>query len=97
MNTAHVRKGSPLYLAARQMLQAGMSWEEAHHLVNSEFVIAALEKSRGNVCKAAILLNLHRNTLGRQLQVLNLTELAKELRTSHKRQRRILFPGIASA
>lgn len=50
-----------------QMNGEGVSYEEALRAFKREYLLAALAKVRGNQCKAAANLGMHRNTLRRTL------------------------------
>jgi Bacterial regulatory protein, Fis family len=71
----------------RRAMAGGMTLREARKLYDSTVICIALEQSRGNQCRAAALLGIHRNTLRRLLDNLNLalpelpaTKKAKALR-----------------
>lgn len=52
---------------AETMLDAGMSITEAQDAIRKEFIEAALRRTKGNVKKAAQLVQIHRNNLSKHL------------------------------
>lgn len=57
---------------AADMLDAGMTWWECLDEIRKAVLLEALTRSRGDQCKAARQLQMHRNTLGRQLDELDI-------------------------
>jgi len=51
----------------QQMLDRGIRFEDARREFERCFIDRALARSRGNVCRAAELLGMHRNTLARKV------------------------------
>jgi Bacterial regulatory protein, Fis family len=70
--------------AVRLALDAGVKEVEAIRLFKRDLIAEALERAQGNQCRAAALLGLHRNTLTRQLEELELRELPGALRRAQK-------------
>lgn len=50
----------------------GITLDELTHEVRKQFIVDALEHARGNQCKAAVDLKMHRNTLSRQVDELDI-------------------------
>jgi Fis family transcriptional regulator, factor for inversion stimulation protein len=50
-----------------EMVTKGIRFEDASREFEKRFIIRALLTSRGNLCRAADLLGMHRNTLSRKL------------------------------
>jgi DNA-binding NtrC family response regulator len=50
-----------------EMVAKGVRYEDAHREFEKKFIAHVLSKSDGNVCKAADLLGMHRNTLSRKI------------------------------
>jgi DNA-binding NtrC family response regulator len=50
-----------------EMMQKGIRYPEAHREFEHRFIACALGRAKGNLCKAADLLGMHRNTLARKL------------------------------
>jgi Fis family transcriptional regulator, factor for inversion stimulation protein len=50
-----------------EMITKGVRYEDAHREFEKRFIAHVLSKSEGNLCKAADLLGMHRNTLSRKL------------------------------
>ena len=51
----------------QQMLDRGIRFDDARREFERCFIDRALVRSRGNVCRAAELLGVHRNTLARKV------------------------------
>ena len=66
-----------------QMYRSGTSYSEAVHEFQKAFLVAVLRGMNGNQVKAAAKLGMHRNTLRRNLQELDLD--IKLLRGSRRR------------
>lgn len=67
-----------------QMIEHGVSFEDAVAEFEKKFIKKVLEKSKGNQSKAAGELGIHRNTLSRKLDDLNLDHRAKRRRKSRR-------------
>jgi Fis family transcriptional regulator, factor for inversion stimulation protein len=50
-----------------EMVTKGIRYEDAVREFDKRFIAQALAKSDGNLCKAADLLGIHRNTLSRKI------------------------------
>jgi Fis family transcriptional regulator, factor for inversion stimulation protein len=50
-----------------EMVTKGVRFEDAQREFEKKFIAHVLSKSDGNVCKAADLLGMHRNTLSRKM------------------------------
>ena len=55
-----------------QMHKAGMRWSEAVREFQKTFILTVLKDQRGNQCKAARKLGMHRNTLRRTIRQLQI-------------------------
>jgi Fis family transcriptional regulator len=55
-----------------QMYEAGIGCAEAVREFQKAFILAVLKDQRGNQCKAAKKLGMHRNTLGRTIRDLDI-------------------------
>ena len=49
------------------MVTRGVRYEDAQREFEKRFILHVLHKSDGNLCKAACLLGMHRNTLSRKV------------------------------
>ena len=50
-----------------EMVTKGVRYDDAHREFEKRFITHVLSKVDGNLCKAADLLGMHRNTLSRKL------------------------------
>lgn len=57
-----------LTAAADALIAAGRPWEETKQIMKIAVAERAVERARGNVCRAARMLKMHRNTLSRILE-----------------------------
>lgn len=76
-----------------QMVRGGIRYEEAVREFKKAFLTKVLIENRGNQCKAATALGMHRNSLGRTLA--NLKMDARALRTQMRRPPRGERPASA--
>jgi DNA-binding NtrC family response regulator len=60
-----------------QMIDKGVSYEDAVGEFQRKFIKGVLEKNNGNQSKAARVLGIHRNTLGRKVEELGLNHRPK--------------------
>ena len=63
-----------------EMVTKGIRYDEAQREFEKKFIMQVLEKADGNLCKAADLLGMHRNTLSRKISEYHLRNAAKALR-----------------
>jgi DNA-binding NtrC family response regulator len=66
-----------------QMFKSNILYSEAVREFKKRFIITVLEENRGNQCKAARQLGMHRNTLSRTMQELKIE--VRALRAGTKR------------
>jgi Fis family transcriptional regulator, factor for inversion stimulation protein len=59
-----------------EMVTKGIRFEDAQREFEKRFIARALAQSDGNLCKAATLLGIHRNTLSRKVAEYRLGRLA---------------------
>jgi DNA-binding NtrC family response regulator len=50
-----------------EMITKGVRYEDAQREFEKRFIAHILDKADGNLCKAATLLGMHRNTLSRKI------------------------------
>ena len=50
-----------------EMVTKGIRYDEAQREFEKKFIMQVLAKADGNLCKAADLLGIHRNTLARKM------------------------------
>ena len=73
-----------------QMYKSNILYSEAVREFKKRFIITVLEENRGNQCKAARELGMHRNTLSRTMQELKID--VRSLRAGTKRPPRSARP-----
>jgi len=73
-----------------QMYQSNILYSEAVREFKKRFILTVLEENRGNQCKAARELGMHRNTLSRTMQELRID--VRALRAGAKRPPRSTRP-----
>ena len=61
---------------ARLMHSGGIAYAEATREFKRRYILHVLNANRGNQCRAARELGIHRNTMGRTIAELNLVRLA---------------------
>ncbi len=54
------------------MVEKGIHYEDALREFDRRFIVEVVEKSDGNLCKAADVLGVHRNTLARKIRDLKI-------------------------
>ncbi len=77
-----------------QMYKSNILYSEAVREFKKRFIVTVLEENRGNQCKAARELGMHRNTLSRTMQELKID--VRPLRVGAKRPPRSARPGGAA-
>jgi Fis family transcriptional regulator len=75
-----------------QMYKSNILYSEAVREFKKRFIITVLEENRGNQCKAARQLGMHRNTLSRTMQELKID--VRPLRGGAKRPPRSARPPM---
>jgi Fis family transcriptional regulator, factor for inversion stimulation protein len=55
-----------------EMVARGVHYEDARREFDKRFLTSVLDKSDGNLCKAADTLGVHRNTLARKIKELKI-------------------------
>ena len=55
-----------------QMVEKGIDYEDAVREFDRRFIVEVIDKSDGNLCKAADTLGVHRNTLSRKIKDLKI-------------------------
>jgi Fis family transcriptional regulator, factor for inversion stimulation protein len=55
-----------------QMVEKGIHYEDAVREFDRRFIVEVVKKSDGNLCKAADVLGVHRNTLARKIKELKI-------------------------
>src|SRR3982074_1100661 len=73
-----------------QMVHSNILYSEAVREFKKRFIVTVLEENRGNQCKAARELGMHRNTLSRTMQELKID--VRPLRDGAKRPPRSARP-----
>ena len=80
-----------------QMHAAGISYTDAVRQFKKRYILEVLAHHRGNQCKAATELGMHRNTLSRTLSELHLdtAQIRKGMRRPVMSERPVLAPRAA--
>ena len=65
-----------LLALVQQMIDRGIRFEEAQKEFEKTFIARALTKTNYNVCKAAKMTGLHRNTLSRKMSAYKIRKSA---------------------
>jgi DNA-binding protein Fis len=86
------RTQSQLQETVKLALDAGLRRDEVRKVFERALLAEALERAKGNQCHAADALGVHRNTLTRQIEELNLTGLPLAIRQANK-QPKLPFMG----
>ena len=55
-----------------KMVEKGIHYEDALREFDRRFIVEVVDKSTGNLCKAADVLGVHRNTLARKIKDLKI-------------------------
>ena len=55
-----------------KMVEKGIHYEDALREFDRRFIVEVMDKSNGNLCKAADVLGVHRNTLARKIKDLKI-------------------------
>ncbi len=76
-----------------RMYAAGIPLDDAVRQFERQYIYQVLVKHRGNQCKAAVELGMHRNTLGRKMGELELG--MAEVRAGYKRPVRSERPVLS--
>jgi DNA-binding NtrC family response regulator len=75
-----------------QMYKSNILYSEAVREFKERFIVTVLEENKGNQCKAARQLGMHRNTLSRTMQELKID--VRPMRSGAKRPPRSARPAI---
>ena len=59
-----------------EMLDKGILYDDARREFEKMFIARALQRTRGNLCDAADLLGVHRNTISRKIAEYRIKRLA---------------------
>jgi DNA-binding NtrC family response regulator len=62
-----------------QMVEKGIHYEDAVREFDKRFIAEVLDKSAGNLCKAADTLGVHRNTLSRKIKELKIRQSGSQV------------------
>lgn len=62
-----------LNLIVDELVRQGISLEQARNEFEKQFIAASLRSNRGNVCRSARSLGVHRNTLRNKVSALGIT------------------------
>jgi Fis family transcriptional regulator, factor for inversion stimulation protein len=81
-----------------QMHSAGISYSESVRQFKKRYILEVLAHHKGNQCKAATELGMHRNTLSRTLAELDLdtAQIRKGLRRPVMSERPMMTPHVST-
>jgi hypothetical protein len=71
---------APVHQTVSLMLDAELTLNQSLEVIEKALITATLERVRGNICRAARILEVHRNTMARRLEYLHLKELPAQIR-----------------
>jgi DNA-binding NtrC family response regulator len=71
-----------------QMIEKGVAYDDAGGEFQKTFIKGVLDRNHGNQSKAAKVLGIHRNTLGRKVEDLGLNHRPKRNRRSNEAVKR---------
>jgi DNA-binding NtrC family response regulator len=74
----------PVRQTANLMLDAKLNLTKSLEEMEKALIAVTLERTRGNICRAAMALEVHRNTMNRKLKILGLKELPAKIRWEAK-------------
>jgi DNA-binding NtrC family response regulator len=93
---AENRRGM-LTIAASLVFESGISLEKAEQEFRRETIKFQLTQYRGNQCKVARMLGVHRNTLSRTMKALGITASHEHWRTMNRLQDERAAKFVASS
>jgi uncharacterized HAD superfamily protein len=71
-----------------------MNLDEGIRALRHAMIAVFLEQHHGNVCRAARALGIHRNTLNRQMEDLEIAHIARECRADRANYGSRRLPGV---
>ena len=81
-----------LFQIVDELVRRGLTLEQARREFERQFIVASLRSNRGNFCRSAKSLGVHRNTLRNKVSDLGIASEDYGLST-RKSPRRKLLPG----
>ena len=78
-----------LMIETVRQMYGSFSCDESVKLFKRQMVIASLERNKGNACKAAKELQVHRNTMGRYIEEFELWQTIRDIRSRHRLVRQV--------
>lgn len=72
---------------AEQMLLAGMTLQEGSVEIEKEMIVGSLRQNKGNLCRVARDLRVHRNTMSRKIHDYGIEPAVKACRDEARGQR----------
>jgi DNA-binding NtrC family response regulator len=84
-----------LYQIVDELVRRGVTLEQARREFERQFIVASLKESRGNFCRSARSLGVHRNTLRNKVSDLGIGVEDYDL-TGRRSPRRKARPGNGS-
>lgn len=77
-----------LTLIIDELVEQGITLEQARNEFEKQFIVASIRSNRGNLCRSARSLGVHRNTLRNKVSTLGIA--LEECQTTRRIRRRIL-------
>lgn len=86
MERKNMKEG--LTLIIDELVQQGITLEQARDEFEKQFIVASIRSNRGNLCRSARSLGVHRNTLRNKVSTLGIA--LEECNTSRRLRRRLV-------
>lgn len=83
-NTKIMKEKSPINAVADLFLDAGATYQKSEEMLRAALLRRALQRTDGNISHAAALVSMHRNHFTRELELLQLRELPKQIRQAKR-------------
>ena len=86
-----------LFQIVDELVRRGLTLEQARREFERQFIVASLKTNRGNLCRSARSLGVHRNTLRNKVSDLNITVEDYDLPGRRQPRRKGRSNGAAGA
>jgi DNA-binding NtrC family response regulator len=88
MERSNLKDG--LSLIVDELVEQGITLEQARNEFEKQFIVASLRSSKGNLCRSARNLGVHRNTLRNKVSTLGIS--LEDPTTPRRMRRRLTRP-----